>query len=381
MLSNKLEENNKNEFEYSHNNQNEIKREEDLMKNNGKNIINNKIIQNNISIKNNIITQGLNNDVNNDCIINNNINKKNPDMNLLSPHENNIFHKKHKKHNPPIKRKKIRKKIEFNKLIIDTNNSKKIDSFRNMLHDKNDEEIIKKIKKIKKIYKYNDKEMNEFTYKKALKYDKRNYCQFYFSLLKTKYILIFTFYTSNDYNSKIIKIDLFFIGFVANYAINALFFSDDTMHKIYEDHGTFDIINQLPEITYSYLISSVYDFLLNLLALSEDDIILFKKIKKVLNLDNKAKCVKKKLDIKFLLYFIISFIFLLSFWYYLTLFCAVYKNTQWHLLKDTLVSFGFSLITPLVINLLPGIFRIHSLSDENNKKNYLFKFSQLIQIF
>ena len=90
---------------------------------------------------------------------------------------------------------------------------------------------------------------------------------------------------------------------------------------------------------------------------------------------------KKKLDIKFLLYFIISFIFLLSFWYYLTLFCAVYKNTQWHLLKDTLVSFGFSLITPLVINLLPGIFRIHSLSDKNNKKNYLFKFSQLIQIF
>ena len=149
---------------------------------------------------------------------------------------------------------------------------------------------------------YNDKEKNEFTYKKALKYDKRNYCQFYFSLLKTKYILIFTFYTSNDYNSKIIKIDLFFIGFVANYAINALFFSDDTMHKIYEDHGTFDIINQLPEITYSYIISSVYDFLLNLLALSEDDIILFKKIKKVINLNNKVKCVKKKLDIKFLLH-------------------------------------------------------------------------------
>ena len=59
---------------------------------------------------------------------------------------------------------------------------------------------------------YNDREMNEFTYEQALKYDKRNYIQYYFSLLKTKYILIFSFYTSNDYNSKIIKIDLFLLA-------------------------------------------------------------------------------------------------------------------------------------------------------------------------
>ena len=243
-----------------------------------------------------------------------------------------------------------------------------------MIQSENNEEIVKKIKTI---LEYNDKEKNEFTYKKALKYDKRNYCQFYFSLLKTKYILIFTFYTRNDYNSKIIKINLFFIGFVANYAINPLFFSDDTMHKIYEDYGTFDIINQLPEIIYSYLISTAYDFLLNLLALSEDDISEFKKTRKKVNLINKAKSLKNKLDIKFLLYFIIT-IFLLFFWYYLAMFCAVYKNTQYHLIKDTLVSFLISLITPLGFNLLPGICRIHSLSD---KKINRIIFINLVNIY
>ena len=136
---------------------------------------------------------------------------------------------------------------------------------------------------------YNDQEMNEFSYNEALKYDKRNYIQYYYSLLKTKYSLIFSFCTSNDYNSKIIKIDLFFISFVVNYTINALFFNDDSMHKIYEDNGEFDIINQLPQIIYSTLISYVFDYLLNLLALSADDIIEFKQIRQTSNLNERTK--------------------------------------------------------------------------------------------
>ena len=228
---------------------------------------------------------------------------------------------------------------------------------------------------------YNDKEMNELTYEQALKYDKRNYIQYYYSLLKTKHILIFSFCTSNDYNSKIIKIDLFFISFVVNYTINALFFNDDNMHKIYEDYGEYDIINQLPQIFYSTLISALFDYILNLLALSEDDIIEFKKNRQKGNLNKKAKSLINKLNTKFSLFFFIGFILLLGFWYYLSMFCAVYRNTQYHLIKDTLISFGISLFSPLGIYLLPGIFRIPSLSDRKNKNSYLYKFSQLLQMF
>ena len=52
------------------------------------------------------------------------------------------------------------------------------------------------------------------------------------------------------------------------------------------------------------------------------------------------------------------------------MFCAIYKNTQIHLLKDTLMSFGLSMISPFVIYLLPGLFRIPALS--NIKKNRKF---------
>ena len=74
-------------------------------------------------------------------------------------------------------------------------------------------------------------------------------------------------------------------------------------------------------------------------------------------------------------------IFLLCFWYYLSLFCAINRNTQYHLIKDTMISFSFSLLWPLGLYLLPGIFRIPSLSYEKNNKSYLYKFSQFLQIF
>ena len=88
------------------------------------------------------------------------------------------------------------------------------------------------IEKSQKIMEFNDEELNNFSYSIALKCDKRTYSQYYISLLRTKHILFFSFCNNNDYNSKIIKIDLFFIGFILDYTVNALFFDDKTMHKI-----------------------------------------------------------------------------------------------------------------------------------------------------
>ena len=60
---------------------------------------------------------------------------------------------------------------------------------------------------------------------------------------------------------------------------------------------------------------------------------------------------------------------------------AIYRNTQLHLLKDTLMSFVLSLIYPFALYLLPGIFRIPALSDEKKNKKCLYDFSKLLQIF
>ena len=155
-----------------------------------------------------------------------------------------------------------------------------------------------------------------------------------------------------------------------------MFFNDETMHKIYEDKGTFNFVYQLPQIIYSSLISSVLNVLLKLLALSQEDIINFKQNKLI----EKETDLKRKLYIKFISFFILGFILLFCFGYYLSMFCAVYINTQIHLIKDTLISFCISLVSPMIIYIFPGLFRIPSLSNRNKKRKYLFLIGKIIQM-
>ena len=211
----------------------------------------------------------------------------------------------------------------------------------------------------------NLEEKNSMSYELALKNDKRSFFQFYSSLIQTKHAIIYSFVYNKDYNSKIIKIDLFFIGFVIFFAINAIFFTDNTMHKIYTDEGVFNFLYQIPQIVYSFIISTIIDFLITFFSLSEDNILDFKKDKDRTTVNQRYKSLKKKLSIKFVLYFIISFLLLLFFWYYLAMFGYIYKNTQIHLIKDTGISYGLSFISPFGFYLIPCFFRICSLSKKN----------------
>ena len=159
--------------------------------------------------------------------------------------------------------------------------------------------------------------------------------------------------------------------------INSLFFTDDTMHKIYTDSGKFNLNYQLPQIIYSYLISSGINFIIEFLSLSEDIIISIKEGNMYI------KQLKKKIyymKLKFSFFFIITFLLLLIFGFYISCFCCIYQNTQIHLIKDSLLSFGISLLYPIFISLIPGIFRIPAL---NNKKSgthfYMYNLSKFIE--
>ena len=225
---------------------------------------------------------------------------------------------------------------------------------------------------------YTDDEINDLSYDDALQNDKRTYWQFYISLIKTKHEFIYAFFYNKDYNSKIIKIDLFLIGFALNYSVNGLFFNDDTMHNVYESQGLFDISYQLPIIIYSSFISMFLGALIQMMGISNDAIIDFKQNEETNNINERGEKLIKKLKIKFVFYFILGFILLIFFWYYISMFNAVYRNTQFLLLKDTLMGFGLSLVTPFVIYLIPGIFRIPALTTPNRR--CIYNFSKLFTI-
>ena len=184
-------------------------------------------------------------------------------------------------------------------------------------------------------------------------------------------------FTKKDYNSRAIKIILFLFNFSLYYAINTLFFNDSTMHKIYTDNGTFNLNYQIVQIIYSSLIASILNIILKTLALTERNVLSIKHSKNKKNINNLSEQIIKCIYYKFILFFVVSFVFLLLFWYYLSSFCAIYQNTQYHLIKDTLISFGLSMIYPFGIYLIPGIFRIPALRTKGREG--LYKFSKIIQ--
>ena len=233
----------------------------------------------------------------------------------------------------------------------------------------------------KKSLELKDFEINSLDNEEMIKSGHRSFFEYYISLLKYNHPFSFSFATFSDYNSRIIKIFLFFFSFSLDFTINTLFFNDDTMHKIKEDKGKFNFLYQLPQIFYSTLISKIIDTVIKILALSQDDIVELKKEKEKKKLYYKYKSLIRKLKIKFSLFFIIAFFILIFFWFYITCFCGIYVNTQTHLIKDSVISFLTGLLYPFGLYLIPGIFRIFALRAEKQNRKCLFKISSFIESF
>ena len=147
------------------------------------------------------------------------------------------------------------------------------------------------------------------------------------------------------------------------------------MHKLYEDYGKFDFVYNIPQTIYSILISSFFTFLFELLALSDENLSQFKEKENIENIEFEKKKEIKYLKIKSIIFFIIGNIFLLFFCYYVSCFCAVYYNTQIHLIKDIFISFGTGMIYPFILTLIPTIIRIPAL---RKKSTCLYKFSRIL---
>ena len=263
-----------------------------------------------------------------------------------------------------IKRKKVKKRFITK---INENSKKSIEKYNK-----------KDIKESK--IDYNEYELNSLKYKEALKYDKRTFCQYYFSILKINNLLLFSFFPNFDFNSKIIKLSLFFISFSLYFAVNTLFFTDSTMNRIYMAGGIFETIYEIPQIIYSSIISGLINYLLKYLSLSQKYILQIKRELSLQLLKQKSLKAIKCLYMKYITFYILTFLLLSFFWYYISCFCAVYYKTQFILIKDTLYSFGLSLIYPTLICLFPSFFRILSLKSETKANKIIYTISKILQL-
>jgi len=210
--------------------------------------------------------------------------------------------------------------------------------------------------------------------------DKRTFFQYYFSLLKKKQLILFIFCPMEDFNLLTIKISLFLINISLSFTINGFFFSDEIMHKIYIDKGASNIMYRIAEIIYSSIICVIIKTILDLFSLSEKNILKIKHQNDLKNAINITEKIEKCIKIKFIVYFILSNLFLIFFWYFISCFCVIYNNCQILLILDFLFSLGLSMVYPFALNLIPGIFRIYALRAAKNNRKCLYKFSLILAI-
>ena len=304
-----------------------------------------------------------------------------------------ILEFKEDKVNKPHKIKRKSKKLKtekinkINKDISHDNNVSNINSNSHMnktisrVHLKSNNNIFiynNKKKEDKHNNKHlNDYHLNHFKYIVALKKDKRNLISYYASLIKTKHPLIFSFVPIKDYNSIIVKINLFFLTFSIYNFINALFFNESTIHKIYKDNGKFNPNYLVPQSIYSFIITHIVLSVIKYFVLTDKDVYEIEIQKTEIKALEKVDKVKKKIIIKNICFFTIGSAFLLFLWYYLSSFGSVYQNTQYYLIKNALISFGVSVIYPFIINLFPALLRIYSLKKSNRK--CIYKISKILQ--
>ena len=233
---------------------------------------------------------------------------------------------------------------------------------------------------VKKDFTMSEEDLNEINYEAALELDnKRSYWKYYFSLLKMKQLLIFTFYTYTDHNLRVVKIALFTLFLSFYFAFTALFFNDSIMREIYDYKGNTTAAIHVTNIILSSLCCLIMNLIIRFISLSERDIY---KIMQEKNPDDRKSLyekVKRILKIKIIVLFAISGLLICLCWYYVAAFCAVFKNSQGNYLVNVLGAFIVCNLWPCVTSLIAPIFRIKSIKDGNAK--CMYKFSQIIAYF
>ena len=162
--------------------------------------------------------------------------------------------------------------------------------------------------------------------------------------------------------------------------INALFFNDEAIYEINQENGSYNLSTQISKILYSAIISAFINFLVEILALSHNDIIKLRYNKDIGNALKEEPKLIKKLKIKYILYFIMAIFFNILFFYYITAFCAVYSIIQIHMISDSLMSFLLSTSYSIVLSMISSIIRVSSLKKENKYRHLFYIISWIISL-
>ena len=213
--------------------------------------------------------------------------------------------------------------------------------------------------------------LDHFDYEDAITYDKRSFGRLYLICLYAKENILSTFFLHSPLEPKPIKLILFIFIYSSDFALNTLFYFSEKISDKYNYKGQnlfwYNLFNNLTISFLSFIISYVIIVFLQLLTNAKDSFEeAFKEEEKKMknnkkykvSHETKLKIIEKILKtskifkIRIIIFVLIEIFIMLFFYYFVTAFCEVYKETQKSWLIDSFVSFLISFPVEFLLALI-----------------------------
>ena len=274
-------------------------------------------------------------------------------------------------------------KIKIN-TQVDLNNGNEQNNFKLNLININ----VNDVKKKTYIPNLSEQILNIYNFLEALKYDNRNFFTIYYIFLIAKQVIMHAIFYKSPIEPLPIRLSLLKFMLGCDLALNAIFYTDDKISEKYNSTKnaiTFAFTNNLIVILLSTLIGYVMFIFLgnlnnstnqirNLFREEEEKIKNNKNYKVSLQRKKEIICEVKRImrnyKIKIIIFYIMEFVCMIFFWYYVTIFCNIYKKTQLSWIIDCLITIIIRIIVDFFINLILALLYRSSISL---KSNCLFK--------
>ena len=171
----------------------------------------------------------------------------------------------------------------------------------------------------------------------------------FWSFLIDSQIILGTFCTDNYLYLFVIKLSFFIFTFQISFFLNALFYTDDYVSDAYHNNGVLDFISGLPKSIYSFIATLITTNLLKMLSNNKSELTqVISNRRKYNNYLDIVDKILSKLSKKLVVYFILVFLLNIFFSYYVTVFCAVYRNSQKYWFYGCLESFAMDSLMSLI---------------------------------
>ena len=161
-------------------------------------------------------------------------------------------------------------------------------------------------------------------------------------------------------------------------AFTALFFNDEIMRKLYIYKGNTNAAVHVSNIVLSSLCSLIASIIVRFVCLNERDIQKVLSAKYLQERKKLAERSRKIASIKLYILYGLSGLLIMLCWYYVSAFCAVFKNSQKNYLINFFICFVVCNLWPVVTCFIPTIMRKAALEKYNET---LYKASQIVSIF